>query len=308
MGNTWLLSDGVLDWVIQHTDQHADVTSVNRVQGGTSSAVYRIEISGRYDKSSYILRQFDQADWLKQEPDLALHEAASLRLAEETAVKTPALLAFDETGHACGLPTVLMTELKGEVVLEPEYLDDWIWGMAHSLAAIHQTSAADFPWPYRSYMDASRLGKQTWSSDPGIWDEVIAVVQTPPPVYDPVFIHRDYHPGNVLWQDKRVSGVVDWVNACRGPAGADLGHCRLNLAQLHGKAAADMMLAAYSQCAGYLFQYEPYWDLVSLTDILFGPPSVYEGWTAAGVAGLTDQIVRDRLDEYAAGIIRSLKG
>ncbi|WP_081412680.1 phosphotransferase [Fictibacillus gelatini] len=26
------------------------------------------------------------------------------------------------------------------------------------------------------------------------------------------FIHRDYHPCNVLWEDGRLTGVVDWVN------------------------------------------------------------------------------------------------
>jgi aminoglycoside phosphotransferase (APT) family kinase protein len=36
------------------------------------------------------------------------------------------------------------------------------------------------------------------------------------------FIHRDYHQGNVLWHDNRVSGVIDWTTGCTGPPGIDL--------------------------------------------------------------------------------------
>jgi hypothetical protein len=44
-----------------------------------------------------------------------------------------------------------------------------------------------------------------------------------------VLIHRDFHPGNVLWHRGQVSGVVDWQSASIGPASIDVANCRGNL-------------------------------------------------------------------------------
>jgi Ser/Thr protein kinase RdoA (MazF antagonist) len=53
-----------------------------------------------------------------------------------------------------------------------------------------------------------------------------------------VFLHRDYHPGNLLWNDGSLSGIVDWAFSCRGPRGVDVAHTRWNLALVDIVAAA----------------------------------------------------------------------
>nr|AIA18022.1 Phosphotransferase enzyme family [uncultured bacterium] len=128
-------------------------------------------------------------------------------------------------------------------------------------------------------------------------------MKQPPPETALRFIHRDYHPVNVLWQEGKVSGVVDWANACRGPAGVDLGHCRVELAQLYDVATADAFLEKYQRLAGAEFSYQPYWDILALFDILFGPPQVYPGWPAFGFTGLTEQILMERLDLYLLSLL-----
>ena len=62
-------------------------------------------------------------------------------------------------------------------------------------------------------------------------------------------MHRDFHPGNVLWPHGRAS-VVDWANACRGPWGCDVAHCRDNLIRIDGQGAADRFLAEYRSLTG----------------------------------------------------------
>ena len=84
------------------------------------------------------------------------------------------------------------------------------------------------------------------------------------PAYRPTFVHRDFHPGNVLWRRGRLSGVVDWANACRGPAGCDLAHCRANLMELSGRESADRFLAAYKSLTGE--DYHPYWEVASVLE------------------------------------------
>ena len=104
------------------------------------------------------------------------------------------------------------------------------------------------------------------------------------PAYAPTFIHRDFHPGNVLWARGRVSGVVDWVNACAGPRGCDVATCRANLADLAGDRAADDFRAAYEALTGEAFH--PYWDMAC---ILENGPSC---WTPEQVAASEPDLAR----------------
>jgi aminoglycoside phosphotransferase (APT) family kinase protein len=88
------------------------------------------------------------------------------------------------------------------------------------------------------------------------------VFEGPAPSGARVFLHRDFHPGNVLWQDGALRGIVDWVNASVGPPGADLGHCRVNLAGRFGQPAAERFLDHYREVSGRE-DYHPYWDVVA---------------------------------------------
>jgi hypothetical protein len=49
---------------------------------------------------------------------------------------------------------------------------------------------------------------------------------------------------------------VDWANACRGPWGCDIAHCRSLLIELDGIDAADRFLTAYQSLTGRA--YDPY--------------------------------------------------
>ncbi|MGI2328583.1 phosphotransferase family protein [Planococcus sp. YIM B11945] len=296
------LSRKAVDWVVATAGNAAEVSRIETLSGGTSSALYELDLFQGEEKQAYILRLFTDKEWLAMEPDLARHEAESLRYAEQLGMATPRLIGFDELGEHCGAPAVLMTKLEGAVVLEPKQEPLWIDGLAQNLAAIHQFKAEGFPFDYFSYNEPA-MEKPLWSKRPEEWMRAFYIIAGPRPPAPACFIHRDYHPANVLWTGNQVSGIVDWVNSCRGPAGIDVGHCRVNLAQLHGVSAADDFLGAYYQHAGSAFSYDPYWDLLSLTDILEGTPSVYAGWPAFGVKGLSDELVQHRLDTYLLSLL-----
>ncbi|MED4784640.1 aminoglycoside phosphotransferase family protein [Brevibacillus choshinensis] len=300
------LPERVLHWVVDTLDPTAEVLSVQRLYGGISSIIHRISLQVKGGEREVVLRQFDNPEWLREEPDLAIHEAESLRFAAGTGLPTPQLIASDDDGEQCGVPAVLMTRLEGTVVLNPQDKQGWLNGLAQALVRIHERKADNFPWSYFSYNDIHTLQTPEWVKHPQVWKTVIEYVKQPFPPFKECFIHRDYHPTNVLWTDHTVSGVVDWVNACRGPAGIDIGHCRVNLAQLFDVATADAFLTAYQSYAGQSFRYDPYWDVLSLTDILFGKPQVYAGWTALGVTGLTDDLIAERLEEYATSLVNRI--
>ena len=292
------LTGRLLEWAARAIAPQAEIIAARRLYGGISSVIHSIDVKVEGIVRGYVLRQFDDEAWLRAEPDLALHEAESLRWAARTRQPVPHIVAWDESGSDCGIPAVLMTRLEGRVELTPPHMDRWLRGMASALAGIHAAEAGDINRDYYTYCNLHSLKTPVWSEIPALWKKAIGIVQGPRPEFKMIFIHRDYHPSNVLWKEGAVSGVVDWVNACRGPAGIDLGHCRVNLALLHGVAAADGFLHAYRDIAGAAFRYDPYWDLISVADTLTERPEVYRGWTDLGVTGLTNKLMEERLDAY----------
>jgi aminoglycoside phosphotransferase (APT) family kinase protein len=298
------LSNKALQWIVDCVNPSATVKSIQRLQGGISSIVHSVSLRIGNSVNEYVIRQFDNSDWLQAEPDLVLHEVSSLRQAAGVDVPTPDLIAFDQSGDHCGMPAVLMSKLEGAVILEPSDRNVWLDGLAQSLVAIHQVTANDYPWSYRTYNNLDTIEIPMWSSYPQSWSKAMDIARGPKSLSKDVFIHRDYHPTNVLWQHNKVSGVVDWVNACKGPAGIDVGHCRWNLAMLYDCTVADQFLSRYEAYASSSFTYDPYWDIISIMDTLFGTPEVYAGWTALGITGLTTQMMCERSDAYLLSVLQ----
>ena len=297
-----------LRWVVEAVGRGATIQAVQPLAGATSSTLHSLEVAYRGRSLKLVLRQFTNEEWLGEEPGLAAHEAANLKKVAAAAVATPELIAYDETGKqsGCGVPAILMTQLPGSVELMPADFDNWLYRMAEVLIPIHALEADTYPWRYAPYNDIARLAVPAWSEVPGLWAKAIEIVAGPRPPTRQCFIHRDYHPNNILWQAGRISGVVDWPNACRGAANIDVAWCRGNLAGLYGVAAADRFLDFYRSLSGPSFDYHPYWDLIVAIEILPGPPDVYSGWIAHGVRHLTDDIVRQREDEYLASLMARL--
>lgn len=272
-----------------------------RMKGSTSSSIYLIRSGG----VRHVLRVLDNRDWLAQEPDLAAHEAAALELAQAAGLRAPGPVAFAPNDIGFGGPAVLMTFLEGAVDLRPRRLADWLDALALELAAIHRTPAAAFPWRFRSWVDRSALAPPAWSSDPRAWERAIDLWLGPAPTFRPVFLHRDYHPTNVLWAGESITGTVDWINACAGPAGVDVAHCRTNLALLFGPSVADRFLASYSRAADG-FEYHPYWEIDSVLNACLPKPTYYEPWTEFGLRPIPEAELIHRIDAHLQQVVRHI--
>lgn len=301
------LTPSAVRWIEQSLGKGRRVESAEAAEDATSSTVYFLTVgSGRRrpsatSRGSYVLRLFTNREWLAAEPDLPIHEARALEAAGAAGLPAPRLVAYTEDRDACGAPALLMTRLAGRVRLRPRRLDEWVEEMAVKLAEIHRNQAEGFPWEYSSWTDEKALMPPAWTSEPELWREAIAARQSGPPGARPCFVHRDYHPLNLLWGEGRISGIVDWVNACRGPAGVDLAHCRGNLVQMHGIEAGDLLLEAYRRVVpGY--EHHSYWDVDWVLGTL-PDPEFYRPWLRHGLSQPAQPLVRRRIEEYLASIL-----
>lgn len=198
-------------------------------------------------------------------------ETRVLELLRSTQIPAPAIVAADPGGACCDVPALLLTRLTGH---PPRPADTAAEGfcaqLAETLARIHDVNpTADAQLQaYRLYYDRPRATLARWMPATTVWECAVRAVRESPPRTVMTLIHRDYHPENTLWFRRRLTGVVDWTQASWGPPALDLGHMRWNLLIDHSQPVADRFLACYRATTGIAFDDQPYWDLVSLLDLL----------------------------------------
>jgi aminoglycoside phosphotransferase (APT) family kinase protein len=297
------LTAPVLDWLADVLESAAPLRSAQLLSGSSSATLYAL----RPDSGpELVLRLYTKAEWLAEEPDVPLHEAANLRKLVSSGLPVPKLVALDPDGSRCGVPALLMTRLPGRIELTPPDLDDWLRQLAGLLPRLHAISPAGHPWKYAPYTSLSRLAVPAWTRKPALWERAIRFASRPLPPFTPTFIHRDFHPVNVLFENGRLSGWVDWPNACVGPPGVDVAHCRVNLSAMYGLAVADRFLDYCQGAMASYWQYDPIWDLISVLDMDPGPPDVYPPWLDFGLTDLTPALMESRGEEYLASLLARL--
>jgi len=290
------------DWLAQSLGVAPGKLDLARMKGSTSSSVFLVRCTRDKALQKFVLRVLDNSAWLADEPDLAAHEAAALEEAQRAGLRAPRLIAYSSDEVGFGAPVVLMSFMEGEIELRPVDFGGWLEGLAVELAAIHQHTANTFHWRYESWVEREKLAIPVWTRAPHLWERAIELVRGAEPDARQVFIHRDYHPTNVLWSQGHVSGVVDWINACRGPAGVDVAHCRTNLTLMFGPTVADNFLKLYSEQAEG-FEYNPYWDMDGLLDMSMPEPEFYEPWKDFGLEEIAPEVLKQRTDAYLEGIM-----
>jgi aminoglycoside phosphotransferase (APT) family kinase protein len=250
------------------------VVAARALRGGMSSAVHLVAVR-RPDggREQAVLRRYVRPD--PDEPDPAAAEARALRLAEATGVPTPALLAVDPDGTLAGVPALLMSRLPGRVDWWPSDLDRWLGRLAGLLPRIHDTALppADIVPRFAPYRQEN-YRPPGWARYPRVWEQAVEISRGPAPDLPAVLLHRDFHPGNVLWRYGRVSGVVDWLGACSGPAAADVAHCRLNLLTM-GAEVAERFTVSWERAAGAA--YHPWGDVVTVVGFL---DDLHDDWSS----------------------------
>jgi aminoglycoside phosphotransferase (APT) family kinase protein len=264
------LPSSVREWVRRQVGNGARIVSEHARSGGTASAVHAVTVDDAAgNRRHLILRRYVRADWLAQQPDLAEHEARVLELLAPTAVDAPRLVAVDPAGEECDVPAVLMTRLPGRVRWSPRDVDGFITRLVEAMLVVH---AVPVPTgvairPFRPYDGGRDLTPPAGTTVPEAWRRAIEVHAGRAPSHDAVLVHRDFHPGNVLWSGSEVSAIVDWSSASVGAPEVDVAHCRVNLAVALGLDAADRFLAIYQQRTGR-DEYDPYWDLQDLVGMI----------------------------------------
>ncbi|WP_406373474.1 phosphotransferase [Streptomyces sp. NBC_01550] len=294
-------------WVEKGLLESEHIDDVMRLRGGWTSEMRRLDISRPGGRRSVVLRSFVKPFFVQHADGLLSREARILRQLDATDVPAATLIDVDAAAEYCDNPSLLMSLLPGTVRLADQESDRRVDLLARQLSRIHgvQVTAGTRPRTYQAWTGPERVSPPGATERPELWQRAVDVIRREPPDYLPCFLHRDYHPGNVLFEgtggDLRISGVVDWVETSWGPADLDVAHCSTALALLHGVPAGMAFADRYTAAGGALAQEQAahlYWRL--LDALAFAPDAekVAVPWRELGRADLTPAVLTNRLEDY----------
>ena len=308
-----------LAWVSQHLEAGERIVGAEALHGGATADMRRLIIGTRDgDTRNLVLRSF--VDPTRQGPaeDLLHRETDALTTLTGAGVPAPGLVAVDPTAEHCEYPSLLMTHLPGRTVLDDEGLETRLPLLARQLVAVHAVRPAVRPREYVALTTADTVVTPE-GADAAVWAAAIDVIRKPAPRYAGRFLHRDFQPGNVLFDlppedpagavSARIVGVVDWAAASWGPADLDVAHCSTNIALLHGPAWGLCFIEAYQEAGGMLAAAADerlYWQVREPLAFSEEVRLVAQPWREAGRTELTTRAVEERLGAYVTSLMDAL--
>lgn len=306
------LPDSTIAWVQAVLGPDVRLISVQRLLGGWTSDMRRLRTESAAGERSYVLRSFSKPFYVRHAEGLLQREADVLGLLDRSGIPAARVVALDARAEHCDHPSLLRTHLPGAIALDEAGAPQRGEQLAEMLARIHalDVPSARRPRPHQLWTPPELTRMPDGTERPEPWTRALQLVRRPAPVPPGCFLHRDYHPGNVLFDGgpgrPRISGIVDWVETSWGPADLDVAHCSTALALLHG-ASHGLGFADHYVAAGGKVAADPaarlYFYLLDALHYAPNPEKLATPWREVGRVDLTPERLCERMDDYVLGLL-----
>ncbi len=216
--------------------------------GGVSASVHELRLrTADRETRSVVVRRHGAHAWKTPRDGVTATEFALLRSLRSLGLPVPEVLALDESGEILPTPYFVMERVAGTSAVAGDTLPDALSQMAAFLATLHDLDPDHASLPSLPDLEDPREGALTHLPRTPDYDALrrdLDAARLPAP--PPSLLHCDLWPGNVLWRDGRLAAVIDWEDASRGDAMADVATARVELMCAHGEAAVHTFTTAYA--------------------------------------------------------------
>jgi aminoglycoside phosphotransferase (APT) family kinase protein len=275
--------------IAHRVEPGGELRRVSRLEGGISADIVLLEVARDGQVRKLVVRHHGHAN-LAANPRAAATEFALLQALRGTGIDVPEPCCIDETGEIYEQPFVVVEYIDGSTDVGAAELSRCANVLAEALCAVHRTDLASLPrLPTATDVMGRHLAVGS-ADDPASVEvgRIRAALQRawpPAGINGRVLLHGDFWPGNVLWRDGRLVGIIDWEDAALGDPLADLGNTRLELLWAAGADAMRAFTRRYLELNTLDVSALPLWDLAAALKLAAFPTWV-EG---SRVATMQDQ-------------------
>jgi len=226
------------------------------LKGGISATMTAFEIE-RADGSLETLIARNPSDYnVEKFDDAVSHEVKTLQMLRDNGLQVSQIYFSNEEFY-------VLEYLPGAPDLNPIDPSGHLKQYAERLAEIHQVQVEG-----SGLVFLPSYGFKIWEPE----KELVVGLREPEirraleafgePQLNPVgFRHGDYWPGNLLWEEGKLTGVIDWENANLGDQIFDLACTRLDVLWVFGEDAMAEMTERYLAKNPINVGSLPFWDL-----------------------------------------------
>jgi len=258
------------------------LAAINATEPGHYNVVHILEtVSPSGELTPLVLKRYINDRLVAQK---ARTEFMTLDWLHRDGAAVPQPLYLDEAGAYFGTPAIVTRFLPGQILRlatdHPVSSQVWVRELAAALAKIHSVpwnaAAADFLPPVEPNLlwflrgDVAPDYMKVQPNGVWVWEAVHAGLNRRQPV-PPTFIHSDYSPGNILWDQGRITAVLDWEEGAFGEPAADVGYCRMFLYLTGNQPGADEFLRLYETATGRPVANLGFWQLAAVARPMFRP-------------------------------------
>ena len=254
--------------VVHKLAPHSTLLRALALKGGVSAQVTALEIEqpdGRIQK--LLVRQHGEVD-RAYNPQIAADEYRLLRLARSAGLAAPTPYYLDQSGEIFSTPYIVLEYIEGQPEFAPAHMSAFLLQFATQLSRIHQIDGSTLDVSFLPKIEnryaqklRERPAQVDESTDEGrVWVALEAV--RPIPQRNPsVLLHGDFWPGNLLWRDGQLVGVIDWEDAAIGDPLADVANSQLEILWAFGIDAMQRFTEHYQALTALDYTNLPYWEL-----------------------------------------------
>ena len=229
-----------------------------------------------------------------------------VQLLHSAGLAVPEPYYLDQSGEIFPTPYVVIEYIEGETIFGPKNVVDFIPQLAMQLFRIYEVDCAKLDvsfLPLHAEKVAEKLGERPEKVDEAFEEgrirDVLEGVWPLQQQNTSVLLHGDFWPGNILWRDGQIVGVIDWEDAALGDPLADIANTRLELLWAFGVEAMQKFTYHYQSLADIDFTNLAYWELYAALRRI----SQISGW---GLDEITEKTMRERLRWFVAQAFMNL--
>jgi aminoglycoside phosphotransferase (APT) family kinase protein len=254
-----------LERLVAAIDPRATLLSARALNGGVGNAMTVIDVVRAAGSTDRFVVRRPPAWALRENPTVLADEFALLQRLRSSGIRCQTPLLFDDS--VPNAPYLVVEYIDGAPNFETPPSVEYVEQFALTLADIHRVDARSF-----DLADIASNVEHWWLRSREKFDESLqerrildALASAWPwrSANDAALLHGDYWPGNVLWKDGALVGVIDWEEARRGDPLFDVSVGRLELAWAFGADAMQRFTDAYREATLVDVAALPHWDLLA---------------------------------------------